>query len=70
MQNETGEYAALTGERANAYMVLVRTSERRPLGRRRIGERNLQNRIDGMDRIRDREERGTLVNTVMELRVP
>jgi hypothetical protein len=73
-------YVALTGERRNVYRILVGKPEgKRPLGRPRrrwVGNINMDLReigwdgIDWNDLAQDRDQWRTLVNTVMNLRVP
>jgi hypothetical protein len=73
-------HVARMGEKINAYRILVGKPEgKRPLGRhRREWEDNIKMDLretgwSGMDRIdvaQDRDQLRTLVNTVMNLRVP
>jgi hypothetical protein len=74
------EHVARMGETRNAYRILVGKPEgKRPLGRpRRRGVDNIKMDLreiewDGMDWIelaQDRDQWSSLVNTVMNLRVP
>jgi hypothetical protein len=75
-------HVARTGERRNAYRILVGTPEgKRPLGRpRRRWEDNIRmdlreigwggSGVDWIDLSEDRDQWRALVNTVMNLRVP
>jgi hypothetical protein len=75
-----GRACSTNGEKRNAYRILVRKRQgKRPLGRpiRRWVDNIKMTLIeigwDGIDRInlaRDRDQWRTLVNTVMNLRVP
>jgi hypothetical protein len=70
-------HVARRGEKMNPYRILVGKPEgKRPLGRpRRRWEDNIcvdlrEGGMDWIDQAQDRDQWGTFVNTVMNLRVP
>jgi hypothetical protein len=78
-ENKMGRACITNGEKRSAYRILVGTpAGKRPLGRpRRLWEDNIRmdreigwGGMDWIDLAQDRDQRRTLVNTVMNLRVP